>query len=107
MEKITERAKRIICEEAEKAGCQVKSVLLFGSQARGEQRPDSDWDFFVIIDRTLPYSERWDLSDRIRERFVQAGFWGDVIVQSEQIVEERKNNTGFLVYYVLKEGIEI
>jgi len=107
MEKIIRQAKAIITEEAKKAGCEVSRILLFGSQARGDARSDSDWDFYVIVDRDLSYSERWDISDRIRQRFVQAGFYGDVFVQSERVVRERKNNPGFLIYYVLKEGVEV
>ena len=107
MEKVTQQAKAIISEEVEKERCKVRRVLLFGSRARGNARSDSDWDFYIIVDRDLSYSERWDISDRIRQRFVQAGFYGDVFVQSERVVQERKNNTGFLTYYVLKEGVEI
>lgn len=107
MEKVIQQAKTIITEEVEKEGCKVRRVLLFGSRARGDARPDSDWDFYIIVDRDLSYSERWGISDRIRQRFVQAGFCGDVFVQSERVVQERKNNTGFLTYYVLKEGVEI
>ena len=27
------------------------SVILFGSQARGDERPDSDWDVLILIDK--------------------------------------------------------
>lgn len=107
MQEQLRRAKEIINEEVHKSGCQAKRVLLFGSRARGDARPDSDWDFYVVVDRGLPYSERWGISDRIRLRFARAGFSGDVFVQSEEVVRRRKNNTGFLTYYVLKEGVEI
>jgi len=40
-------------------------------------------------------------------RFAELNFFGDVILQSEAVVEARKGNTGFLAYYVLKEGVHI
>jgi predicted nucleotidyltransferase len=107
MEDTIKLAKTIITEEVEKAGCIVSRILLFGSRARGDFRSDSDWDFFVIVDKDLPYSERSSLCSRIRLLFVQAGFFGDVFIGSEGAVQKRKNNTGFLDYYVLKEGVEI
>ena len=30
---------------------QVRSIVLFGSQARGDARPGSDYDFVVVLDR--------------------------------------------------------
>lgn len=102
-----QQAKRIIIEELEQAGCSARRVLLFGSRAKGTAHPDSDWDLYVIINEDLPHSERWNLSDRIRRRFVQAGFRGDVFIQSEAVVQARKDNTGYLTYHALKEGIEI
>lgn len=107
MEEVLEQAKAIIREEVKRAGCEVRRIILFGSRARGDFRPDSDWDFYVVVDRELPYSDRWDVSDRIRLRFIRSGFSGDVFVQSEKSVEERKGNTGFLIHYVLKDGIEV
>jgi len=107
MNGLIRRAKEIINEQVRAAGCNVSRIFLFGSRARGDARPDSDWDFYVVVDKDLDYSQRWDISDRIRLRFIRAGFSGDVFVQSEAVVQRRKNNTGFLTYYALKEGVEI
>jgi len=107
MEDTIRLAKTIITEELEKAGCHVLRVIFFGSRARGDFRPDSDWDFFVIVDRDISDAKHRTISSDIRLRFVQAGFFGDVFIHSEDMVQKRKNNTGFLDYYVLKEGVEI
>jgi len=107
MEETLKKAKVIITEEVERAGYRVLRILLFGSRARGEARPDSDWDFFVITDREMSPSQRWDIVTQITHRFVEAGFCGDVFIQSQEVVEKRKGNTGFITYYVLKEGVEV
>jgi predicted nucleotidyltransferase len=44
---IPAQAKAIITEEVERVGYRVLRILLFGSRARGEARPDSDWVLFV------------------------------------------------------------
>jgi predicted nucleotidyltransferase len=30
-------------------------IILFGSRAKKQERPDSDWDFFVIIDKDIAF----------------------------------------------------
>lgn len=107
MDDIIKKAKAIITEEMEKAGYCLKRLIHFGSRVRGDFRVDSDWDFYAVVDKDIPIQEQLRIGDLIRRRFVQAGFYGDVFIQSEQIVEERKGNTGFLTYYALKEGVEI
>lgn len=37
---------------------EIEKVLLFGSRARGDARPDSDWDFLVIMPSSLPPGRR-------------------------------------------------
>lgn len=36
------------------------SVILFGSQARGDERKDSDWDILILIDKEKLSSEDHD-----------------------------------------------
>lgn len=107
VEEILRKAKQIIEEEVEHAGYRVCRVILFGSRARGEARSDSDWDFYVIISPSAPAKVRWEIADRICERLAEERIWADVFVQSEDIAAQQAGNTGYLTYYVLKEGIEV
>lgn len=107
MEEALQCAKAIITEEVERAGYQVRRILLFGSRARGEARPDSDWDFFIVVDKDASFHEREDLASRICWRLTQEGIFADVFVHSEKTVEARRTNPGYLVYYALKEGVPI
>jgi predicted nucleotidyltransferase len=43
-------------------GERVRKIILFGSRARGEARPDSDYDVVVIVDQRTP-----DLREAILE----------------------------------------
>jgi len=40
------------------ASLPIEKVILFGSRARGTFRPDSDWDFLVVMPAALSRAER-------------------------------------------------
>ena len=43
-------------------------VILFGSRARGDNKPDSDWDFLILLDMPeLSKKTRDDLWDKLYE----------------------------------------
>lgn len=66
-------------------------VWLFGSRARGDARPDSDWDFLVLtekqVDRPFKYSI-WDQLNELElsaERVISTRvwnnrYWSDMVV---------------------------
>ncbi len=40
-------------------GARLERVILFGSQARGEARPDSDYDIAIFLNGMNGSSDRW------------------------------------------------
>ncbi len=102
-----EKAIQVIREELEKRGIKVLKIFLFGSRARGDERADSDWDFFVVIDKRLSFNEKWDIIDEIKIKLAKLKISNDIILKSEDEMMEGKDDVGRITYYVLKEGVEI
>ncbi len=77
-------------------------VILFGSRARGEERPDSDVDLLVIEPREVdrPRAE----SARLRRALRGFGVGLDVIVVSREHVDEWGHFKGSLLNDALTEG---
>jgi predicted nucleotidyltransferase len=50
-----------------------EQILLFGSRARDDFRPDSDYDVLAIVPHNLSRKERLRLSSRCRQRLAQMG----------------------------------
>lgn len=62
-----------------------EKIILFGSHARGEATPDSDYDLFVIV----PYEgDRTELGARARGSVRSAGVPIDVIVYPKWQLEQ-------------------
>jgi len=82
-------------------------ILLFGSRARGEATEDSDWDFFVIINKKISYHHKWEIIFRIKRILARENIPNDIIIKSQEEVESQKNDVGVITYYALKEGVEV
>ncbi|RNI36135.1 nucleotidyltransferase domain-containing protein [Hanamia caeni] len=83
-------------------------VLLFGSRARGESTIDSDYDLLVITRETYAPRVKMNWESKIRKALVnELNLPFDVIIQSEKEVSQKKNLSGHIVYYAMKEAVEI
>ena len=81
---------------------QATIILLFGSRARGDARPDSDVDFLVVLPQA-PASRGGEmvvLADLLRPLRV----WADVLVVSAQRFREAAAVPGTLHHTVAREG---
>lgn len=104
---MVKEAIKIIKEELEKENIKVLKIILFGSRAKGNYTKDSDWDFFVIVDKRLSFNEKWDIIDKIKIKLAKLGIPNDILIKSEEEVTEAKDDVGRIIYYILKEGVEL
>lgn len=78
--------------------------IFFGSRAQGRARPDSDWDFLVVVDRTLPGPERRRITARLLVALALAGIPADIILLSRSQFQRYRENVGHIAYYAVREG---
>lgn len=85
---------------AEAAGANSK-VILFGSYARSEERPDSDVDFLVIEPEL---SDRFGESVRLARLVGELGVPADVVVVSEDHARKWGAVGGTMLHDALAQG---
>ena len=82
------------------------SLLLFGSRARGDARPDSDWDILVLLDK-----ERITLDDmdNITYPIRELGWNLNEMINPIMFTEKEWKAKSFTPFYknVTKEGITL
>jgi predicted nucleotidyltransferase len=84
------------------AAYQPEWVYLFGSVARGEAGPDSDYDLLVVVqDTALPERCDSDLAYRVLRG---TGIAADVVVWTRSRFERRRHVVTSLPATVLREG---
>lgn len=82
-----------------------EQVWLFGSRARGDARPDSDWDLFVVVpdftsDEELDPLRAWRMQR-------EAGVPADVIPCRAHTFREYAGTVNTLSYEVVHEGLRL
>jgi hypothetical protein len=76
-------------------------IILFGSRARGDARPDSDVDLFVEMETDLPKRQR---AAQVRRAFDPYPCAMDIIVYTPAETNYWRNAAASLVSTVLREG---
>jgi predicted nucleotidyltransferase len=79
---------------------QPEKIYLYGSTARGEDRPDSDLDFLVVVSDDSPTSRFWDVYRRLAGLEISI----DVKPFLHSDFEKRKDWLMSLPAAVLREG---
>ena len=79
-----------------------RAIILFGSRARGTNRPDSDYDLLVIVpDEASSVRQDSDLAYRALRG---TGIAADVLVWPRTRFEDRKHVVASLPATVVREG---
>lgn len=85
-------------------GGRVRRIILFGSRARGDAQPDSDFDLLVVF-RDISPDEKRSYRLSLYRAFQDAGVTVEPWVMEEEEFEETKRVIGGLAYPAWKEGV--
>ena len=75
------------------AKCSPAQIILFGSQARGDARPDSDVDLLVVFDRPV---DKRELRVRVGRVLAQMPFGKDILVAATGELEHPMPGTALV-----------
>ncbi len=104
---VIEKIKEVILDECGKAGVEVVKIILFGSRARGEAKPDSDFDVYVVVENKIGFNEIADIVSKIKWQLALLNIPNDIIIRSKDDAERYRNSIGLISHYAQKEGINI
>jgi predicted nucleotidyltransferase len=85
-------------------GAQIERVVLFGSRARGDSRPDSDYDIAVFL-KSLP--DRWEVFHRLAK--LQFAFIDETstVFDTKPFAAEAYIERTPLMHDIRKDGLDL
>ena len=88
-------------------GPRLRHTFLFGSKARGDDRPDSDIDILVVLRGNIREADRSHVSDIIYEVLETCGIYLHSVALSENEFERPKGQLRWLTSFVQEEGVAL
>ena len=85
----------------------IRTAYLFGSRARGTERPDSDYDLLLVVGEDFSFSEKDALYDEVMNVLLETGRLVSLKIFKQKDFERLRDlHTPFLSR-VLKEGVQV
>ena len=81
-------------------------VILYGSRARGDERPDSDWDILILTNNAADVVTERKFRNKLYDLELETGEALSVFVYSKNDWQTRQRITPFF-HNVSREGIRI
>lgn len=81
-----------------------RRIVLFGSRARGDARPDSDYD--IMVEEGQDPTDDWEREDEISDAICQdLDVQVQITVCTPSLFERRKDDVGTVEYDIARQGI--
>jgi len=106
-EKGIQEIKAAILKRLDELGIKAEKIILFGSRARGETAPGSDYDFLIITAENHSREEKLKISRAVRKALVEWYIPSDLIIKSAGEAAAAQNRMGSVVREALREGITL
>ncbi|MDD5674732.1 MAG: nucleotidyltransferase domain-containing protein [Chitinivibrionales bacterium] len=84
-----------------------EKCLLFGSQARGDFTPDSDYDLLIVVGNNTTPRQRIELAAKLRKALAFHLIDADVIVESSEEFDYYREKAGSIVRNACEEGVAV
>jgi len=98
----------IIREEFSKNNIPIAQLYLFGSRAKGNARPDSDYDFLVVSGIQIERLAQRRIISELRRRFVfDLDVDVDILVVPKDLISASMADKGRISYYAIRDGIAV
>ena len=80
-------------------------IMLFGSRARSEAHLESDYDILVKTKDQITPREKIVLRSSIRKELLKQDIRSDILIQSVEEIERKKNLPGHIIRNLMKDAI--
>lgn len=80
-------------------------IILFGSRARGDARPDSDYDIVVELDYDDFHACRTRLYSAVGD--VRRGAQVDILLRRPGQIEDQRDDPGYMDWEIARDGVVI
>ena len=94
-----------VCTAVERivASCQPRTILVFGSRARGSARPDSDLDLLIVLTDPVPEATPW--RSLLRAVLADMAFAKDILVSDPEHLARWRDHPNSVYATALSEGV--
>jgi len=85
-------------------GEQIERVVLYGSRARGDAQPDSDYDVAVFL---KDYADRWAEADKIADLALRVLTETGAFIHAMPYRTAQYNERSLLMHEIRREGLDL
>ena len=89
----------------DEVGENLSRIILFGSRARGNYTPASDYDLLVILKQEIQKNSHVEVYKNISKKLAKYKIWADLLIKSEEKYNIHSKIIGLCSYEIAQEGI--